>query len=71
MLTLDRIVGNRAILIDEQGDEWEIPSSALPRGSHEGDLLNVRLKKRKGASKNLQKEIHSLQEKLQKLKKEV
>ena len=68
LLTLDRIVQTRAVLVDEDGNEWEVPLPSLPEGSSEGDLLDVRVKKRKGASKDLQREIAGLQDKLKKIK---
>ena len=68
LLTLDRVMGGRAVLVDEQGDAWEIPSAALPPGAKEGDLLSLLVKRRKGATKNLQREIQQLQEKLKNLK---
>ena len=68
MLTLDKIAVGRAVLVDEEGNAWEIPASALPEGSAEGDILDLRLRKRKGASKKLQNDIKALQERLERLK---
>ena len=68
ILTLDRIVGGRAVLVDAQGDAWEIPSASLPDGSKEGDLVDMRLRRRKAMTKDLQQEIEHLQEKLKRLK---
>ncbi len=69
LLTLDRLLQGRAILVDEQGNQWELPSAALPPGAGEGDLLDVKLKKRKGSGQKLQQQIEQLQEKLKKLQK--
>ncbi len=68
ILTLDRIVGGRAVLVDGEGEAWEIPSSCLPEGSKEGDLLDLRFRRRKAMNKELQQEIKDLQEKLKRLK---
>ncbi len=68
LLTLDRMASGRAVLVDEEGNAWELPAVALPPGCAEGDLLDIRLRKRKGATKDLQREIVQLQEKLKKLK---
>ncbi len=69
LLTLDRIVSGRAVLVDEEGNGWEVPSAALPADCKEGDLLDARLRKRKGAGRQLEQEIQALQDKLRKLKK--
>ncbi len=69
LVTLDRVVSGRAVLVDEEGNEWEIPAAALPAGCAEGAVVDMKLRLRKGASKDLERQINDLQEKLKKLKK--
>ena len=40
MITIDRIVGDRAVL-DINGEQVEVPAGALPPGAKEGDLLQL------------------------------
>ena len=69
LVTLDRVVSGRAVLADEEGNEWEIPAAALPAGCAEGAVVEIKLRLRKGATKDLEREIAQLQNKLNKLKK--
>ena len=40
MIVVDRIEGNRAV-IEVDGEMFDIPSSALPKGTEEGALLQL------------------------------
>ncbi len=68
LVTLDRIAAGRGVLVDENGDAWEVPASALPEGCKEGDLLDIRLRPRRKETKKLAKDIQELQQKLMQLK---
>jgi hypothetical protein len=39
---VDRIVGSRAVLLDDNGAEFEVMLSLLPEGTREGSVLRVK-----------------------------
>lgn len=55
--TIDRIEKDQAILITEDNESITWPLSKLPKGTAEGDNLQIKIIDSKGSDKGLAKEL--------------
>lgn len=65
-VSLDRVEGNIAVLLvrDEESIKIDIPTSLLPAGSKEGDILDINIVKDEKESEDAKERVSSLLDKL-------
>lgn len=62
--TIDRIEGELAVILFDQGGEFVIHTDYLPEGWHEGAVVNIKLELDDKEEKRRLDEVAKLQEKL-------
>jgi hypothetical protein len=68
-LSLDRIEGDRkqiAVLVTDDGQEFNIPKGLLPKGTRPGDALTLQIERDTGATKGVADATKAVQDDLRK-----